>query len=217
MKGVDLSSGRHRNGLTFTVAGILVLALGVGALSQHWLGPGMLLILVGPVLLILGVGKLTEPVNNLSVNDQSLSLHHRRGGWSLKWTDIQRLDQLTLGQGFAARELPYIGFRLKNPDCILATISPRLAVGLLTEQRNLLVLALRQQCPSCQADDLFEDNHYISPGGVHYSGVIAMLGNRMARLRALTGFDLLMAEELAGDNGLGLLRRYWAAGQAPRD
>ncbi|WKE66695.1 DUF2982 domain-containing protein [Gallaecimonas kandeliae] len=212
MNAQELSSHRHRNGLTFTLAGLLLLALGPFCLVKGWYGPGMVLLLACPVLLALGIGKLTEPKVSLSINSQSLSLHHRRGGWSLRWRDIQRIDQLRIGSGFEMRELPYIGFRLKHPEPLLDTISPRLAVGLLTEQRNILLLALGSQ-PTASAEDLFEPHQYQAPSGKHYQGVTAMLGQRMKRLRELTGFDLIINEELAGQDGLAVLRRYWAQGQ----
>lgn len=217
MDAQELSSQRHRNGLTLTLLGVLFLVMGPVCLAWGWFGPGMVLLLATPVLLVLGIGKLTEPKVSLSINSHSLSLHHRRGGWSLNWRDIQRIDQLHLGSGFYRQELPYIGFRLKAPEQVLDTIGPRLAVGLLTEQRNLLLLALRQQCPDCQAEDLFEASHYVSPSGKRYSGVLAMLGHRMKRFRELTGFDLLIAEELAGENGLALLRRYWATARSTQE
>ncbi|WP_115719268.1 DUF2982 domain-containing protein [Gallaecimonas mangrovi] len=217
MHARELSSYRHRNGLTLTLLGVLLLILGPTLLALGWFGPGMVLLLAMPVLLILGIGKLTEPKVSLSINNHSLSLHHRRGGWSLKWRDIQRIDQLSLGSGFEKMDLPYIGFRLKSPESILDTINTRLAVGLLTEQRNVLLMALRSNCPTCQADDLFEANHYRSPTGKEYRGVLGMLGQRMKRLRELTGFDLLIAEELAGEEGLWTLKKYWAKAQYPQE
>ncbi|MED5525094.1 MAG: DUF2982 domain-containing protein [Pseudomonadota bacterium] len=217
MHARELSSHRYRNGLTLTLLGLLLLILGPTLLAFGWFGPGMVLLLAMPVLLILGIGKLTEPKVSLSLNHNSLSLHHRRGGWSLRWQDIQRIDQLAIGSGFERMELPYIGFRLKTPEILLDTINTRLAVGLLTEQRNVLILALRTQSPNPQAEDLFEASYYRSPTGKEYRGVLGMLGQRMKRFRELTGFDVIIAEELAGEEGMWLLKKYWAKAQYPQE
>lgn len=210
MGTLEISSYRHRNGLTLTLLGALLLCLGPLLLIHEWRAAGMVMLIAAPVLLILGIGKLTEPKIGLSLTAQGLTLYHRRGRWQLSWRDIQRIDQLTLGRGFERREMPYIGFRLNTPESLLDNIDQRLAVGILNEQRNLLLVTLRSECPDCQPEDLFEDAHYRSPMGIYYEGVFAMLGQRMKRFRQLTGFDLVIAEELAGDNGLWELKKCWS-------
>ncbi|WP_250894661.1 DUF2982 domain-containing protein, partial [Aeromonas dhakensis] len=41
---------------------------------------------------------------------------------------------------------------------------------------------------------LLEESHFRSPSGQRYEGVIAMLANRMTRLRDLLGYDLLVPD-----------------------
>ncbi|WP_341501741.1 DUF2982 domain-containing protein [Gallaecimonas sp. GXIMD4217] len=216
MSPTHLPSKAKRNGLSLTLLGALLILAGLAALGLGWQGPGMVALLAAMVVLPLGIGKLTEPPYSLSLTAQSLVLHHRRGGWSLNWADIQRIDQPSIGAGFMARPLPFVGIRLKDPDALLGRISPRLAVGLLMETRGLLVMALRQQCPDgrCPSEDLFEDGRYRSPSGQEYQGVLAMLGLRMKKLHELLGYDLFIPEELTNSDAaeaVGLLRRYWAA------
>ncbi len=213
---LHLTPYAKRNGWTLTLAGALLVLVGLVALALGWQGPGMAVLLVALIALVMGIGKLTEPPYSLTLTSQSLVLHHRRGGWSLNWHEIQRIDQPSSGAGFLARPLPYVGLRLKDPDVLLARISPRLAVAILMETRGLLVMALKQQCPdgSCPSDELFEDGRYRSPSGKDYQGVKAMLGLRMKKLREQLGYDLYIPEELAtmeAAEAVGLLRRYWSA------
>ena len=78
----------------------------------------------------------------------------------------------------------------------MTLITPRLAVRLLTEQRAVLMQAMRSERSDCPTggcgsgllgEGLLEESRFCSPAGQRYEGVIAMLGNRMARLRICWG------------------------------
>lgn len=210
MRELQYTPENHRDGMPLLVLGLVLLVAGLITLAKGWFAPAMVMLIAMPVLIALGVGKLTEPKISLSLNAEQLQFYHRRGQFSIAWSDIQRIDKASVGRGFLRRDLPYIGFRLRDPDGILNTISRRLAVGLLTEQRGVLLMALRSECPDCKPDDLFENTIYHSPNGKLYRGVYAMFGERMKKMRELTGFDVLISEDLAGEDGLAVLRRYWS-------
>ncbi|MNT81027.1 hypothetical protein D3C72_2205730 [compost metagenome] len=85
----------------------------------------------------------------------------------------------------------------------MTLITPRLAVRLLTEQRAVLLQAINSERPECLSggcgasllgEGLLEESRFRSPSGQRYEGVIAMLGNRMVRLRDLLGYDLLVPD-----------------------
>jgi len=123
--------------------------------------------------------------------------------WILKWRNIQRIDQPRIHLGWDLVPLPYIGLKIKDYDDFLTLITPRLAVRLLTEQRAVLLQAISSERPDCLTggcgsgllgEGLLEESRFRSPSGQQYDGVIAMLGNRMARLRDLLGYDLLVPD-----------------------
>ncbi|MGL5392426.1 MAG: DUF2982 domain-containing protein, partial [Shewanella sp.] len=97
---------------------------------------------------------------------------------------------------------------------------PRLAVHLLTEQRSVLLHAMQSEQPGCLSGscgdpllggDLLEEGRFCSHEGQHYDGTIAMLAQRMSRLRQLLGYDLLIPVDSLDrepEAFLTLLRHY---------
>lgn len=149
-----------------------------------------------------------------------LQERNERGGWILKWRNIQRIDQPRIHLGWDLVELPYIGLKIKDYDAFLTLITPRLAVRLLTEQRAVLMQAMRSERSDCPTggcgsgllgEGLLEESRFCSPSGQRYEGVIAMLGNRMARLRDLLGYDLLVPDnslDRSPEDFVHLLQQY---------
>ncbi|EKP0308256.1 DUF2982 domain-containing protein [Aeromonas veronii] len=213
----------RRNGLTLLLAGALIICL---MLLLLWLlveGPRLpayILLLSGLMMALIGWLKLNEPPISLSLCQHALHYHHRYGGWALKWHNIQRIDQPRIHVGWALQPLPYIGFKIKQYDEFLALVTPRLAVHLLTEQRPLLLHALHNEQPQeppvrshdpLQGIDWLEESHFCSPQGQHYDGALAMLAQRMTRMRHLLGYDLLIpvsSLDREPDDFLKLLRQY---------
>nr|WP_303809884.1 DUF2982 domain-containing protein [Aeromonas media] len=158
--------------------------------------------------ILVGALKLAEPHFSLSLCQDCLQYHHKYGGWILKWRNIQRIDQPRIHLGWDLVPLPYIGLKIKDYDDFLTLITPRLAVRLLTEQRAVLLQAISSERLDCLTggcgsgllgegllgEGLLEESRFRSPSGQQYDGVIAMLGNRMARLRDLLGYDLLVPD-----------------------
>jgi hypothetical protein len=206
MKTLHVIPMVRKNGLTLvwlgmavTITMIFILFL----LREQPLIPAVIGLLAGLMMAFIGISKLAEPRLSLSLCRDCLQYHHKYGGWILKWGNIQRIDQPRIHLGWDLVALPYIGLKIKDYDDFLTLITPRLAVRLLTEQRAVLLQAMKSEQPACLSGScgaslleggLLEESRFRSPSGQRYEGVIAMLGNRMARLRDLLGYDLLVPD-----------------------
>ena len=213
----------RRNGLTLIWAGGLITSL---MLLLLWLFvasppiPAYVLLLTGLMMTLIGCLKLNEPPISLSLCQHYLHYHHKYGGWVLKWHNIQRIDQPRVHVGWDLQPLPYIGFKIKRYDEFLKLITPRLAVHLLTEQRSLLLQAMQNEPlhgqpvrgnDPLQGIDLLEESAFCTPEGTRYDGALAMLAQRMTRMRHLLGYDLLIpinSLDREPDDFLQLLRQY---------
>lgn len=153
------------------------------------------LILISFVMGFIGILKLLEPRVSLTLCKDCFEFHHRCGGWILKWANIVRIDQPALQDGLEWFPLPYLGLKIRDYEPLLNILSQRLAVKLLSEQRTLLVQVLQQEYISGHIDanfELIEDPIYRSTSGHIYQGAVAMMGHRMARMRTMLGYDLLI-------------------------
>ncbi|MGY3901713.1 DUF2982 domain-containing protein [Aeromonas lusitana] len=206
MKTLHVIPMVRRNGLTMILLGMVMTIAMIFILfflREQLLIPAISLLLAGLMTAFVGVLKLHEPHFSLSLCQDCLQYHHKYGGWILKWRNIQRIDQPRIHLGWDLVALPYIGLKIKDYDDFLTLITPRLAVRLLTEQRAVLLQAMQSEQPNCLGgscgsgllgEGLLEESHFRSPSGQRYEGVIAMLGNRMTRLRDLLGYDLLVPD-----------------------
>jgi len=168
------------------------------ALFRHLLPATVwaLMALACVVAVVMAYHKLTEPWVVLEATEQGLVYHHRKGAWMLPWSEMMFVAVPEL-QG---QELSYIGIRLKRHQGFLSRLSPRLAVALLIEQRNLLLTAVGQQCPTgtCPSSFLMETDPYLAEGRL-YKGVLGMFGCRMQTLRQLIGFELFLPSNILMD------------------
>lgn len=206
MKTLHVKPMVRKNGLTLILLGIIVTITMIFILflfREQPLIPFVSGLLAGLMMIFIGSLKLVEPHFSLSLCHDCLQYHHKYGGWILKWRNIQRIDQPLIHLGWDLVALPYIGLKIKDYDDFLTLITPRLAVRLLTEQRAVLLQALRSEQQDCaiggcgdafRGEGLLEESHFRSSSGQRYEGVIAMLANRMTRLRDLLGYDLLVPD-----------------------
>lgn len=206
MKTLHVIPMVRRNGLTLILLGMVITIAMIFILfflHEQLLIPAISALLVGLLTVLVGGLKLAEPHFSLSLCQDCLQYHHKYGGWLLKWRNIQRIDQPRIHLGWDLVPLPYIGLKIKDYDDFLTLITPRLAVRLLTEQRAVLMQAMQSEGADCPTggcgsgllgEGLLEESRFRSPSGQRYEGVIAMLGNRMTRLRDLLGYDLLVPD-----------------------
>ncbi len=187
-----------RNGFTLTWAGAVAFAVGLGVFVflPEAFSLGLVLFSLGAIALILGLAKVYEPDTTLRLDGDGLSYFHRRGRVFVAWDNIQRVDIVRVTQGGEVLELSYIGIKLKRLNPVLDNISLRLATGLLTEQRPLLVTAASQQ------EDLATLETYLgaefSPlvlEGDRYRGVLAMFGHRCVMLNSQLGYHLYIPHD----------------------
>lgn len=216
MDTLKIPQGNKRNARTFLVFGLLMSAMSIALLYIPHVAISLTAsfgIIAAYVGIRVGISKLNQPDYGMVICHDHLQFHHQYGGWSLPWSEIQRIGIPTIGRGFEITELRYVGIRIRNYHQFLSIISPRLCAHLLTEQRSALFIALRQDCPAgtCPSDHLLEDDYFCDKHGQTYQGLLAMFANRMQKLRTLTGFDLLIDHDILEDEPahfISIIRQY---------
>ena len=211
---VQIRTHTKRNALTLTFLGVFGLALGLGMfLSASGLfAPGMLCFALGAISAVLGISKLIEPEVSVELNQEGLLYHHRRGSLFIAWNNVQRFDIPKGVDGIDMIELPFIGIKLKQINPVLDVIPGRLATGLLTEQRPLLMSAVT-------LDENLEElesymNSEFTPLVVNeerYRGVLAMFGHRCEMLSKNLGYHIYIPFDCLdrpSDEFISLLRSY---------
>ncbi|QIR14889.1 DUF2982 domain-containing protein [Shewanella aestuarii] len=193
---LSISPQTKRNGTTLTIAGATGLMISLLLFLQYksLLAPTLVLFGLSIVGLLLGISKLNEPPISIKLTPIGLSYFHRRGKVDIEWSNIVRLDSVRLTQNMQLIELPYIGFKLKKINPILDCISPRLATGLLTEQRPLFMTAAThdEDLQSLESYIGAEFTPFISHGD-RYRGVLAMFGHRCQTLDDNLGYHLYIS------------------------
>lgn len=194
---VTVSPLARANSLGFNLLGVVILAVTVFLYLTGAPLPAAafgLLYIASAALIFLGSAKVFEPPVSLVITPQTIRYCHRRGDWQIHWENIVRYDIPRVHRGLELDELPYIGFALRDIEPLLATITPRLAVYLLSEQRHLLVVGLRHERPDIHDySPYFEvPDRFVAPSGKIYKGVQAMFATRCTHFRELLGYDLFI-------------------------
>lgn len=187
-----------RNGLTFSFLGSLGVIAGISLFlsGSEFFAPGIVCFALGTIALVLGFSKLAEPEVALKLTNEGFTYFHRRGQVSVAWENVQRIDQPRVTQGIDTIALPYIGVKVKQMSPVLEVISLRLAAGLLTEQRPLLMTASTQEEDlsvlenqmSAEFTPFIEDND-------RFKGVLAMFGHRSRLLGSHLGYHLYISTD----------------------
>lgn len=187
-----------RNGLTLTWAGggAFLLGMGLFVVVPAFFALGLVLFCMGAIALILGLAKVYEPQTTLTLDEQGLTYFHRRGRVFIAWDNIARIDVPRVTHGIDNIELSYLGIKLKRLNPILDNISLRLATGLLTEQRPLLVTAASSQAELATLETyLGAEFSPLVLDGERYRGVLAMFGHRCTMLETHLGYHLYIPHE----------------------
>ncbi|WP_426370478.1 DUF2982 domain-containing protein [Pseudocolwellia sp. HL-MZ7] len=152
----------------------------------------MLLFLTCSIVLLTGILKYSEPEVSYKLTRQQLCLYHRNGNWQLNWESIVRLGQPSANTIFENINLPYIGIKLKDMALIADNISPRLANKLIHEQRELLILAVRNNEIKLESGlisfEPFTLNNKV------YKGPIAAWLFRTEQLHQVYGYHLFLPD-----------------------
>ncbi|KJY80897.1 DUF2982 domain-containing protein [Vibrio nigripulchritudo] len=142
--------------------------------------------------------------------------HMFKGGWVVRWNNISHIGVCTYSQEGWHQPIPWIGIKLKDYEPYLDNICPRISTQILLEQRSLLYLGLKQMDnKNIPFEDIVLDSKpYESSNGEQYTGLQAMLANRMAYQRENFGYDIFISTsdlDRSGDEFVGLARRFLAA------
>ncbi|MGB0894430.1 MAG: DUF2982 domain-containing protein [Parashewanella sp.] len=199
MNELKIYSNIKRNGHSLAIFGATALLIAMSLfIGSGLFGIGLILFTLGAISLILGIAKIIEPEVTFEFTENGFVYFHRRGKVTLTWDNIQRIDIPRVISGIEQVELPYVGIKLKRINAMLDTISPRLATGLLTEQRSLMMTA------GAQSDDeqVLENhlNHEFMPLTVNeerYRGVLGMFGRRCLLLNDELGYHFYIPRDSA--------------------
>ncbi len=152
----------------------------------------MLIMFACLIILLTGFLKNSEPETSFKLTRESICFFHRNGEWLVEWSKIERIGQPTANTIFEKIDLPYIGIKLKNIAFIADNISPRLANKLIHEQRELLILAARNNEIKLESGlisfDPFTLNNKV------YKGPIAAWLYRTEQLVNIYGYHLYLPE-----------------------
>ncbi len=193
-----IRSASATNGITTLIIGVVVAALGtmiILLLPDLFFLVGILFLSGSIIAFVMGYYKLIEPKVSLAITKQSITYFHRRGTWSIAWENIQRIDVPRIHKGLAHVDLEMVGFRLRDPEPIIRSISPRLITHLLLEQRPLVTQITLSNCESgqCYGDEIIDDVKYTCKDGRLLTGVTAMFANRMRKLHQGLGYDIYLS------------------------
>jgi len=143
--------------------------------------------------------------------------HLFKGGWVIKWTNVQKIGICTYAQEGWHQPLPWIGVKLKHYSPYLTSICPRVATEILLSQRALLYLGAKQHQQGQNFEDIVLDSHaYLNSDGREFKGLLAMLANRMRYQREYYDYDIFISTndlDRSPEEFVGLLRRYLAAAE----
>ncbi len=144
--------------------------------------------------------------------------HLFKGGWVVRWRNIESIGICGYQQDGWYQPLPWIGVRLKHYSPYLDAICPRIATEILLGQRALLYLGARQnKCEEKFEDIVLDPSPYTSSNGIQYQGLLAMLANRMKYQRDFYGYDIFISAsdlDREAEDFVGLTRRYLAAAES---
>ncbi|QTH63708.1 DUF2982 domain-containing protein [Psychrosphaera ytuae] len=152
-------------------------------------------------LVLFALALNSEPADVLVMAEQKITFYHKRGSVSFDIDNIQRCDLVTINQMSGRQSTGYIGFRLKSPVDLIQTIPLRLASRLLIEQKDLQLVAGKEQCASgaCNLDGIIDKLEWKSPTGEIFNGVVGMYANRTEVLRDALGYDFYISNQSFDD------------------
>ncbi|MEH0665843.1 DUF2982 domain-containing protein [Vibrio scophthalmi] len=143
--------------------------------------------------------------------------HLFKGGWVVKWNNISRIGLCYYDSDGWQQPLPWIGIKLKHYSPYLTGVCPRIATEILLSQRALLYLGAKQHKQGTRFEEIVLDSaDYHDEDGQAFTGLQAMLANRMRYQRAYYDYDIFISTQdldRPADEFVGLMRRYLAAAE----
>ncbi|QLE86030.1 DUF2982 domain-containing protein [Shewanella sp. Scap07] len=202
------------NGISCTLGGAVALIVGLSIFLFYKaiFAVGMVLFIIGAILLVIGIAKIIEPAIPVELSERGIVYRHRRGTIAVEWHNIQRIDIPRVHTAEGLTDLPYIGLKLKKISPLLHLISPRLATGLLTEQRPLLISSIELDGELLMLENYL--NSEFTPLEVddeRFTGVMAMFGHRCRFLGEHLGYHVYIPWDCLDRDAkdfMQLLRQY---------
>lgn len=197
-ESIFIRSSAATNGMTTLLIGAVVAITGTSLivfLPELFFLVGILFLSGSIIAFVMGFYKLREPQYSIEITREAINYNHRKGTWRIEWDNIQRIDVPRIHKGLQHIDLEMIGIRLKQPENVLNTISPRLITHILMEQRPLVAHLAMSNCESghCYGNDIIEDTKFKCSNGKLITGVSAMFANRMAKLQRGLGYDIYIS------------------------
>lgn len=186
-----------RNGLTFALlSGLLIIVSLFGLLvptTQLLNIIAISTLIMGIFCAIIAVGKLRDVNYRFSLTKEGIHYFTYRGGFTLLWQDIQRIDIPTIQQSLERKELPYIGIRLNNYSHFIHTASLPVLAHILIDQRVLTLMTDVKPADFGQSDNILfpeNKNHAHRQLKNELTGLRAMFLERMLFLHDNLGYDI---------------------------
>ncbi|KGK19921.1 DUF2982 domain-containing protein [Vibrio navarrensis] len=198
------------------IGGFLAAALLLLSISTSWLQAFVAITLL-LFLALLGIYLMLRSQVKYTLTATHFQQHLFKGGWVVKWRNIEKIGVCTVETQGWHQPLPWIGIKLKDYTPYLDAICPRVASEILLSQRALLYLGAHQHQSTNQFEDMVLNSDPVHIGDERlYTGLKAMLANRMRYQRRFFDYDIFIsAQDLdrEADDFVGLVRRYLAAAE----
>jgi len=184
-----------RNGITVTIIAALLIFSSIISLLTTSADTGNYLyfplaagaLIIGICLLIVGIVKINDLYYRFSLTKEGIHYFTSRGGFTILWEDIQRIDIPKINEGLELKELPYIGIRLKHREHLINSASLPTLSHMLLEQRALIMLTAPNSTLYGNADNMLYPDVKVTH---NYHGLQAMFINRMQYLHNTLGYDI---------------------------
>ncbi len=175
---------------------------------------GILLVAIATLCSWLLYQRQTNQIS-FSLTFMHLQYHETKVGWVIQWQNMQSIGQVQMNQQGWYQNTPWWGIKLKDYEPFIASTTPKMAVKILLEDKSLLINAYQNQAHKNKDLDevLFDDTKYIGKTGTIFTGMQAMLANRMTQNRVYFDYDILISDahlDRPVEEFIGLTRRYLA-------
>ncbi|TMX70871.1 DUF2982 domain-containing protein [Vibrio rotiferianus] len=195
---------------------VVIITLFVVLIAPGW-KQAMLSVVLMAVIVGFAIMMIKKSQVGFTLTQSHFQQHLFKGGWVVRWQNIDSIGICTYEQEGWHQPLPWVGIRLKHYSPYLDAICPRIATEVLLSQRALLYLGARQNhCETKFEDMVLDPAPYINQKGILYEGLLAMLANRMKYQRQFYGYDVFISTsdlDREADAFVGLARRYLAAAE----
>ena len=193
---ITIKAKAKNHGLFLVCLGSGLLLLSLFTTLFFWQQARLTLIFIDLVALVtclLGLVKLMEPKISFFITPEALCYQHRHGKWRLLWQDIHLINPIRETRGIDIQALPYLGIRLKDIECLVGNISPRMANRLIHEQRPLILYCLLNNLMTLEQGSI-NFMPYKLTDGTSIRGPLACFLHHSCALKKALGYHLFIPD-----------------------